>query len=252
MNLVSSVTRFFAAVALLFSLSGLTSASITSITIVSEADLSTSGIGAFEATLTYEWTSSTEATISVSLKNLATDNGKITAFAFNNPFNSIGGLQGSVGDSFGVNLAASNFDLFGEGSSFNNGIAAPPFQHFDIGAGLVNGGGSENFNGGGSPNGGILTGQTGEFTFEVSGTGLDLLTANSFADAFSEGGNGSQSAFFLVRFRGFDSGGSDKTVGGEVPPNFQTSTPEPATIAIWSTIGVAGLAFPRLRRRVRR
>ena len=90
------------------------------------------------------------------------------------------------------------------------------------------------FLGGGNPNPGIGVGQTGMFTFNITASDAGVLTALDFLTG------GSFDFNFLVRFRGFQDGGSDK-VGGIV-------VPLPPAL----TLGLLGLACMGAARRLQR
>lgn len=160
---------------------------------------STEHLGKYWGTLDYVAMSPTAATLTLTLSNTsaAANSGFITGIAFQNPGDHI----------TGVSLATTTHlsTLLG-GSSFHDGIAAQPFGNFDIGASL-----NGNFNGSGNPNSGLAAGQTGTWTFSLSGTGLQTLSASSFMQ-MSESCD-EDATPFLARFRGFSDGGSDKVPG---------------------------------------
>jgi hypothetical protein len=81
---------------------------------------------------------------------------------------------------------------------FANGSGAPFGSDFDAGAAL---GGS--FLGGGSPVSGIEVGDTGTFTFTITALDAASLQATDFI-------MGPYEFNFIVRFKGFEDGGSDK------------------------------------------
>lgn len=164
------------------------------------------GNGAFSGSISY-----TPGTLVVSLTNLMSSNvdGKITGFAFN-----IGGNASAA-----LTLASHPFTDLGTSPS------APPFGTFEGGAAL-----GGDWTGGGSPNAGIIRGATGTFTFNVTGPGAGSLTASSFISA-------GPAVDFVVRFRGFANGGSDKTPGYLVPT--------PGCLAL---LGLAGIGAGRRRR----
>lgn len=144
------------------------------------------GNGAFTGSISY-----TPGTLVVTLTNEMSSNldGKITGFAFN-----IGGNAAAT-----LSLASHSFLDLGPSPS------APPFGTFEAGAAL-----GGDWTGGGSPNAGIVRGATGTFTFNVTGAGAGSLSASSFISS-------GPSIDFVVRFRGFANGGSDKTPGFLVP-----------------------------------
>src|SRR6185436_6508453 len=129
-------------------------------------------------------------TLVVSLANTtdpASLGGYITGFAFN--FH-------STDPSASLNLVAEDFH-FAELAD----VSCPPFGVFDAGAAL---GGS--WVGGGNPTRGIPVGASGTFTFDVSASDAQSLGAADFISS-----DPGRSAFaFVVRFRGFANGGSDK------------------------------------------
>lgn len=178
-----------------------------------------------------------EAELDVSITNTSDVNngGYITAFAFNNPFDSITGVSFSSSDP--------DFNLIG-GSDFDNSISSMPYGQFDIGASISNA-----FLGGGQPQKGIGVGDTETFTFSLTGTGTAFSNLNiqDFLGELSIGNStDKQPGFFIARFRGFNDGGSNKTLG-DIP----STVPEPATIALVG-IGLAGLACGAVRRRIKR
>jgi hypothetical protein len=203
------------------------------VTITGNTGNSTSNLGNFSANFVYNAVSDTSATVTIDLTNTtpAANGGFITALAFNNPNNLITNV--TAGSPF-----TSPFAVDG-GPAFNNSINANPFGQFGIGAST---GGS--FEGGGSPNVGIAVGGTGHFVFNLTGTGLLGLSDQSFVNTLSQGSAGQGNQFFVVRFRGFINGGSDKVPGGG-----GGGAPEPASIVLWSLsfVGLAG--YGMLRRR---
>lgn len=187
------------------------------------------GLGAFVGNFTYTVTNNTSAQIVVDLKNASptANDGFITGFVFNNPSNWITNVTLSTTDA--------DFFLMG-GTSFTNTISAAPFGNFDIGAGLS----ASNFNGSGSPHLGIAVGSTESFTFNLTGTNLSGLDELAFLSLFTET-TSDNSAAFLVRFRGFGDGGSDK-----VPGNPNDPIPEPTTMLLFGA-GLAGLVGTKFR-----
>jgi hypothetical protein len=159
--------------------------------------------------------------VSLTNTSAAANGGYITALAFNNPNDVITGVTLSSTDT--------DFSLLGM-PDFTNEFGVSPFGSSDIGASVSN-----QWLGGGSPVNGIAVGQTATFTFNLTGN-LAALTTASFMNTFSTSG----SEWLLVRFRGFNDGGSDKVPG--------TSVPEPTTIVLLAS----GLAMIAARQKMRR
>ncbi len=203
-------------------------------------------LGDFTGSLDYN---STTHTITVTLTNASSTlpGGMITGFAFNLP-NQPGNVTGVTYTAQGPH--GTLFSLLG-GPSFSNSVNVAPYGDADIGAAL-----DGDWLGGGNPNQGLAIGQTGTYTFQLTGnaTYLNALTAQAIFDTQTNGGG--EAANFLVRFRGFDNGGSDKVPaveGDTIPPESGGSPeiPEPATIAVLGAMAGLGALGYRVRRKNR-
>jgi len=161
-------------------------------------------------------------TITLTNTSPTSDGGFIVADAFNLPY----GVSATL-----VSTTDPDFNTFLEGS-----ISTPPFgDRTDIVS--LGGDSSTAFTGAdGSPLGGIAVGQTAQFIFHLSSTGVNQT------DVFNSE---------LVRFKEFNNGSSDKTgvqiTGSDGPP---AAVPEPATLLLVGP-GLAGIVWLRHRRRRR-
>lgn len=168
-------------------LAGASSALADSVEIVGLTSASTENLGKFLGSLDYTPAGDGTGTLVVSLANIspAGNDGFITGFLYNvdcdDPALSIVLQPGST-----------------HPFEFADGSGAPFGGDYMAGAAL---GGS--FLGGGNPNQGIAVGETGVFTFLVTTEQADDLTVASFLE-------GPYAQNFIVRFRGFEDGGSDK------------------------------------------
>jgi len=202
-------------------LSGGLSAGIASADIIafaSDSTFSTEGIGHFSGTLNWEFNGGASGVLTVDLtnENSLSTGGFITAFAFN-----IATIDPSVAM---LSSSSSNFSLITD-------INAMPFgMNYDAGAST---GGM--FQGGGNPSGGLAAGQSGSFVFSISGPDLASVTASSFLGTGDSRG-------FVVRFRGFADGGSDKVPAGV------NGAPIPAP-GVLAMLGIASVFGGRRRRR---
>lgn len=181
---------------------------------------SVEGLGHFSGTMTWSYVSGTSGTLTISLTNLLTTSagGKITGLGFNGP----------SGGGFSYALAsAPNASWLLDTAP----VTASPLGSFGFGAAL-----GGDWSGGGSPNGGIVIGDTGLFEFTVSNSDTAALAA---LDAMSFWNPNDEGYFGAIRFKGFDNGGSDKiTTELSVVP-----IPAPAFLA------AGGLLFAALLRR---
>lgn len=195
------------------------SAGAAIVPITSNSPLSTEGLGEFTGTLDYTYLGGSAGTLAVTLTNTtpAGIGGYITAFMFRPP--------PELG-TFVSALTASNFvDLV----NIPAGTSGSPFPGPWIGGAGLKG----SWLAGGQPSGGIGIGQTGVFTFSITGANASMLTSDSFVS----GSLVSDPYAFVVRFRGMEDGGSDK-----VPAN---QLPSPGAVSL---LALAGAASGRRRR----
>lgn len=180
---------------------------------------STEMLGNYVGTVSYTSNTATTGTVTFQLINISpsSNGGYITGLVFNIP---------------GSDTSASASLLSATPSSFTDtgpNESASPFGIFDAGAAL---GGS--FLGGGSPIPGIAVGATGTFVFAITSAVAATITADDFVPTFGSPG-------IVVRFRGFQDGGSDKVPGIGEPP-----IPAPGAAATLALAG--GIALRRRRR----
>jgi hypothetical protein len=119
---------------------------------------------------------------------------------------------------------------------------AAPFGVFEFGAAL-----GGDWEGGGDPNNGLAAGgESATFMFDITLGGNPAGGAIDVDDFFSQAGtDGTESAFFVVRFRGYPEGGSNK-VPADVP-----TVPIPLPAAAWMALSGLGLLVgARAKRRL--
>ena len=109
----------------------------------------------FSADLTYSFSSSIAATLTIDITNTtpAPIGGRLTAFVLNNPGDNITGST--------LSTAPATWTQLGLGD-----VSGAPFGHFDLGASSTG-----DFEGGGNPNTGLAVGETGSFVFNLTGSG---------------------------------------------------------------------------------
>jgi MYXO-CTERM domain-containing protein len=187
--------------------------------ITSNTALSTEGLGAFVGTLNYTFLGGTTGTLDVTLTNTtdASIGGYLTAFMFRPP--------PELG-AFGCSLTSSSVAAM---TNIPAGSGGSPFPGSWIGGAGTGG----SWLAGGAPGGAIGVGQTGMFSFTITGANASMLSS----DAFVSGSLVSDPYAFIVRFRGMENGGSDKVPANELPA--------PGAIALLS---LAGLGQGRRRR----
>jgi hypothetical protein len=228
----SLVLAFLASVSLV-------SAPVFAGNIVADRAASTSGLGRFTGQIMVTNQRAMSALVTVTLTNTspASNGGYITGFVLNDPATDLGGNIKGISNFTTTN---SDFVLLG-GPTLTQGISAAPFGSFAFGAAL-----GGNWLGGGNPTGGIGVGESATFTFNVTGDHLENLSDTSLESAMSTGG--ALSAFFDVRFRGFDNSGSDKVPAAvnEIPI---VPTPEPTTMTLSGSGLVLLLGYAWRKRR---
>jgi hypothetical protein len=203
--------------------------------------------GIFTGSLSVTNQTTTSAVITVQLTNIspAANGGYLTGLAFNDPNSFSKGNISSV-TSFSTSYSPPTgqaFSLLGA-PTFNNSVPTSPYGSFDIGAAV-----GGDWLGGGQPSDGLAVGETGTFTFVVSGTSLNKLTAANILAAMSSKGT----AGFVVRFRGFNDGSSDKDIAGVIcepppPPPPPSGVPAPPGVVL-AGMGFGCLLLGRLRLR---
>lgn len=186
--------------------------------------------GVFSGSVKYSYDDVLEVgTLVVTLDNTTDDDlgGYITGFVFN--------IDGDATATFNPDP---QFNFEGVTNE-----SASPFGTFDAGAAL-----GGNFTGGGNPTIGIAVDDPArDFVFDITGADAATLTAGSFLTETSSG-NDNNTAFFVVRFKGFDDGGSDKVASN--PPSDPSSgqtIPVPAAFVP----GIVMLAIIGTRRKRR-
>ncbi|VTR90998.1 Uncharacterized protein OS=Singulisphaera acidiphila (strain ATCC BAA-1392 / DSM 18658 / VKM B-2454 / MOB10) GN=Sinac_1598 PE=4 SV=1 [Gemmata massiliana] len=199
----------------------------------------------------------TSAVIEVKLTNTSTNafnssaaNGFITGFAFNNPGTAAkGNITGVTSFSASYNPATGQaFQLVNATPSSNLNLGSL-FGKFDFAASV-----GSTLHTSGTASNGLSVGETGTFTFVVSGTNLTNLTAANLLSELSTGG--SQDTPFVVRFRGYNTpklpygGDGDKVPLGSIttPPCPPNGVPAPPGLVL-AGMGAGCLMLGRLRRK---
>lgn len=205
-------------------LATVSTATADSVQIMGAGASSTEGLGSYTGVLDYEADPlGTIGLLTIELTNTSdtANGGYITGFLFN-----IGSSDVNASAALLNNPPATHpFD-----ACSGNGLSGQPYGNpFDAGAAL---GGK--FLGGGNPTAGIAVGDTGRFSFEIEAADAGQLTAVSFLES------GPFDFNFIVRFRGFEDGGSDKVPAAVVP------LPTPLAMG---AAGLAGMGLAGWRKR---
>ena len=184
--------------------------------ITSNSSLSTENLGTFIGTLNYTFLGGTNGKLDVSLTNTTpvSTGGYITAFMFRPP--------PELG-AFTSVLTASDIASM---SNIPAGASGAPFPGNWLGGAGTGG----SWLAGGSPTGAVAIGQTGNWSFTITGANASQLTSDSFVS----GDKVSDPYAFIVRFRGMNNDGSDK-----VPAN---QLPSPGAVAL---LGLSGFLSRR-------
>jgi len=191
--------------------------------LTSDSAHSTEGLGSFSAKLEL-----VDSLLTLTLSNTSptANGGYLTGFVFNG--------AGGATASLNLGLSSANVSKFVD---LGPTEAANPFGHFEFGAAL-----GGNWSGGGSPKKGIGDGETGTFVFNVGDT--DTSSPLSVYDFVTDGGVGASNEHFgygfLVRFRGFEDGGSDKVPGLFTKPPMDPPVAVPLPAGAW--MGLATMA----------
>lgn len=158
------------------------------INISGDMNNSTEHLGNFVGTLEYAFVGEEQGSLTVTLTNTShPDNGGyLTGFIFN--------FGVDVDDTDSAVLLSATYPFLD--APMQNGA---PYGNPFLGGAALGG----DWSGGGNPTNGIEVGGTGEFTFDINSADAMELTAASFL-------SGPFEFNFLVRFRGFENGGSDK------------------------------------------
>lgn len=148
---------------------------------------STSGLGTFSGTVTYDPTAADELTISITNTSPVSNGGFITGIAFN-----LDGTVTSLTEPFTGNT--------NPGNTFQEGPSVQPYGSRDWGSSV-----GGNWLGGGNPSRGVGVGDMGVWTFDVV-DGPASLDYSQLA--------------LVVRFRGFEDDGSDKVIAVPEPETY--------------------------------
>ncbi len=201
--------------------------------------------GQFSGSVEVRSQTTTSAVIEVKLTNISTplsNGGYLTGFAFNDPNTaSKGNISGVTSYTTTYSPPTGQaFTLLGA-PTFTNTVSTSPYGNFDIGAAV-----GGDWLGGGMPQDGLAIGETGTFTFVVSGYNLTNLSAANLLAATSS----NYTAGFVVRFRGFTDGSSDKDIAGIIcpPPPPPGAVPAPPGLVL-AGMGFGCLLLGRLRRK---
>lgn len=171
------------------------STSSSALTIMSDSANSTEGLGSFSMDVNWD---GSDLTIDLTNTSDPLNGGYLSGFLLELP----------TGSTFSSAWTTSNLTAL---MPDNGPYAGSPYGFYDYGSAL-----GGDFLGGGNPTYGIDIGHTEQFIFSGWLNVAGLSTEDFIADLTTVDPLDSS---VLVRFRGFDDGGSDKVPGIIVPPN---------------------------------
>ena len=211
----------FAAVAVASAVSSLAHAGLVNVFLDSASGVGSSQSygAAYQGSMQWSYTSGSAATITIQLTNTSSVASYLSAF-----------VVGMADPSFVVTQTSAST---GFSQLTGNGLKATPFGDFDWGSASTS-----SFNGGGSGGSGLAQGQSGTWTFSVSGNAASLAAVNSAA-VF----NGANDWDFVAHIKGIQSGGG--TVSEKLTSALMgTAMPSPAALSV---LAIAGMASRRRR-----
>ena len=212
----------FAAVAVASAVSSLAHAGLVNVFLDSASGVGSSQSygAAYQGSMQWSYTSGSAATITIQLTNTSSVASYLSAF-----------VVGMANPSFVVTQTSAST---GFSQLTGNGLKATPFGDFDWGSASTS-----SFNGGGSgASSGLAQGQSGTWTFSVSGNAASLAAVNSAA-VF----NGANDWDFVAHIKGIQSGGG--TVSEKLTSALMgTAMPSPAALSV---LAIAGMASRRRR-----
>jgi len=171
-------------------------------------------LGGFTGYFNYDIINTDEAVITIDIENTSSEFGYLTGLAFLFPKDLIVSSFDSSERKFKQLSYPINVQPFGK----DWGLGSSTFKSWE---------------GGGKPSYGIATGSSGQFAFNIMGENVGNYNTESFINSND----------FVVRFRGFDGGGSDKVSGGS-----SAQVPEPITLLL---LGTGLLTYLGYRRKIK-
>ncbi|MBM3983003.1 MAG: hypothetical protein FJ304_22570 [Planctomycetes bacterium] len=192
--------------------------------------------GVFTGSIEVKNVSTTAAVVTIKLTNTSPSSTLyLTGLAFNDPNSSTKGNISTV-SSFSASYSPAtgqNFRLIGGSTGYVDGISTGPFGNLDIGASV-----GSTWHTSGIVTDGLQTGETGTFTFNVTGTAMNLLSAANIMAAKSTSG----AAGIAVRFRDAYSSVNDKDLAAVICPP-PPPPPPPGVVPAPPGLVLAGMGF---------